>query len=161
MTLIIFIILNVSLAGYFLFYYQKNLAIFEIFGYWCFAIILFQNMSAILYLQFELITLSEIKSYNWADTLNRLILFPLLIVWFLNLYHTAKTTNKVILLFIFLNILVGMEWLSDWVGLFKHNNWQLWWSYVLKLSIISLSIIFMSVFRRKFYRKDRSNEFHI
>jgi hypothetical protein len=156
------IAVNILLFYYVLFILKKNLHKLEIFAYWCSVSIIVQNISAILYLQLHKIIFSEMKSLNWADSLNRTVLFPLLVVWFLNMYAgTANIKIKLLLIFIFLNILCGVQLLSDWGGLFKHQDWKLWWSYAITLSLLLTMIGFMKLVRFIFYRKDRSNEFYI
>jgi hypothetical protein len=160
-TLFFILIINILMIILFTFY-KKSLHILEVFTYWCFSAILIQNYSAILYVNFQKIILSDVISYNWADIANRLILLPMLIIWFLNLcVKSSRITTKLILFFLFSFLLLGIEITSEWMGLITYQNWSIWWSYLLISCILIFSLFFSIWFRKFLYRKDGDNEIYI
>ncbi|MBB6452362.1 putative membrane protein SirB2 [Salirhabdus euzebyi] len=162
MVLLLFVFINIVVAVYAIRYKKTGLDPLEIFAYWCFTVILIQNNSALLHLNIEGIILSERESYNWADLLNRLIFLPIFFVWFINRYvRTANRKEKAILFFLSLNIVVGIEWFGDWVGLYEHKHWEIWWSYLSKGTMLLLALIFMKIFRHYYYKRDKANEFYV
>ncbi|OZM56388.1 hypothetical protein CIB95_11470 [Lottiidibacillus patelloidae] len=163
MTLFLFILVNIAAIAYLRFVMKRNLHSLEILVYWCISAIVIQNISAILFLKFELIKLSEIASLNWADVINRTVLVPILTITILNYYVTLQSLlKKLVLISIYVTILTGIEWLSEWTNLFFHaDSWQLWWSFALNALVIVVTLTSLKVIRHTFYRKDKANGFYV
>jgi hypothetical protein len=163
MTLLAFIILNIAAIVYLRFFMKRNLHTLEILANWCISAIVIQNISAILYLKLELIELADDVSLNWADVTNRTVLVPILTIGFLNHYVTLKSkVKKLYFLALYGTIMTGIEWLSEWTGLFFHaERWQVWWSFPLNMLVIIVTLFSLKAIRHFFYRKDKDNGFYI
>ncbi len=159
MILLFYIILNFLSTFVFFAFQKKHLHILEILTYWLFGSLLIQNYSAFNHINFKLFVISDVLSLELAHFLNRIVLEPLVIVWFLN-YYAANTSfgKRALLIAAFVCILVGLEWFADWLGVFRHNGWKVWWSFTVWLTSILLSIGFMKVFRNKLIKGVQRNE---
>ncbi len=152
MILFFYIILN--LIAMFLFIKKKKkLHILEIFVYWMVASYLYQNFSALCYMNFKNLFVPEKLSYELSHFINRIFLFPIIMVTFLHCYHFFSSLIKklsVIVSFIF--ILSGLEWLCDYLGVLIHINWQIWWSFSFWIIALFILIGTMKIFRKILYR---------
>nr|WP_304217039.1 hypothetical protein [Fredinandcohnia onubensis] len=128
---------------------KKRLHILEILVYWLIATYLYQNFSALCYMNFKTLIIPEKITFELSHFVNRIILFPLLMVTFLHYYLVFNTTFKRILLTgSFIILLSGLEWLSDYVGVLIHVNWQIWWSPSFWLAALMVLIGVMTFFRK-------------
>jgi hypothetical protein len=153
MILSIFILLNLTVFFSFFIFGKKELHILEITAYFFFAGIPVQNLSALLCLDLGWITISSTQSLEWAEVINRSVLIPILVVWFLSLFiHTFSYYKKIFYLLFFTCILTGIEYLSEWLGLLKHVHWKFWWSFALNAGLLLIAIPFMVFFRSYFYK---------
>lgn len=126
----------------------------EVIVYWMVSSYIHQNFSALCYMNFKTIEITDDILYELSHFLNRIVLFPVIMVTFLHSYLIINTFFKKILLFIFfIFLLVILEWLSDFLGVFKHKNWELWWSFAFWLSALAALIGFMKFFRKILYKK--------
>jgi hypothetical protein len=115
---------------------------------------LYQNYSALCFMNFKTIEITEDIIYELSHFLNRIVLFPVIMVTFLHTYLIINSFLKKLLLFVFYIILfVILEWLSDFLGVFNHSNWELWWSFAYWLSALMALIGFMNFFRKILYKK--------
>lgn len=152
MILFFYAVLNL-IAIYFFSKKKKNLHILEIFAYWMVSSYLYQNFSALCYMNFKTIIIPDRLSVEFSHFLNRIVLFPLVMVTFLDFYLMILTNLKKLLLIIgFVFVLAGLEWLADFLGVFKHVHWQLWWSFSFWLSSLLVLIGFMKFFRNILYK---------
>ncbi|WP_226536956.1 hypothetical protein [Fictibacillus halophilus] len=71
MILSIFILLNLMVFIFFFIFGKKELHILEVTAYFFFAGIPVQNLSALLCLDLEWITISSSQSLEWAEVINR------------------------------------------------------------------------------------------
>ncbi|MFD2446938.1 hypothetical protein ACFSO7_23655 [Bacillus sp. CGMCC 1.16607] len=152
MTLFFYAILNV-LAMYLFIKKKKSLHILEILVYWMIASYLYQNFSALCYMNFKRIIVPQQLSLEFAHFLNRIVLFPIVLVTFLHYFQIGRNLFKrffIIILSVF--FLVGLEWLSDLFGVIKHVHWKLWWSFSFWLATQLILIGFMKFFQKILYR---------
>lgn len=148
MILVFFIVLNIIVLSLFIMK-KKRLHILEILVYWLIATYLYQNFSALCYMNFKTLIIPEKLTFELSHFVNRIILFPLLMVTFLHYYLVFNTTFKRILLTgSFIILLSGLEWLSDYVGVLIHVNWQIWWSPSFWLAALMVLIGVMTLFRK-------------
>ncbi|MDF2963712.1 MAG: hypothetical protein K0S39_5447 [Paenibacillus sp.] len=150
MILSFYIYINLLASLIFFKCLKKNLHALEILLYWLLSTLLIQNYSAFNYINFHQMIIPEILSLELTHFLNRTVLGPLIIVWFLNYYVIVTAwVKKVVLLVCFVFILLGLEFLEDRLGVCIYNGWKLWWSLAVWLLFILLSIGFMKLFRKK------------
>jgi hypothetical protein len=156
MVLFLAILLNLLVVLFFLKFKKKNIHKLEIVTYWMVSSILFQNYSAFNYMNLKYFVIPNILSLEMAHVMNRLVLFPVLIVMFLNHYVVLSSfKSKFLLVISYIVILTGLEWLADWAGILNHINWKLWWSIVIWICILLISIGFMKFFRKKWMNGGR------
>ncbi|WML48700.1 hypothetical protein RCG23_00680 [Neobacillus sp. PS3-34] len=153
MILFFYIMLNV--IGIFLFQkIKKQLHILEIIVYWLVASYFFQNFSALCYMNFKTIQIPEKLSYEFSHFLNRILLYPMIMVSFLNFILILNTLlKKLLLIIIYVCALTGLEWLSDSLGVINHVHWQMWWSFSLWFVFLLVLIVIMKFFRIVLFKK--------
>jgi hypothetical protein len=147
-----FILLNIM--GVFLFIKtKKNLHIIEIFVYWLVASYLFQNLSALCYMNLKSLIIPDKLSFELSHLLNRTVIYPIIMVTFLNYFLLLKRVIGKLLVFIFyVSLLVGMEYIEHFSGVLIHVQWKLWWSFTFWLAALLVLIGFMKIFRRILYK---------
>jgi hypothetical protein len=152
MILFFYVVVNV-IAIYLFIRHKKQLHILEILVYWMVASYLFQNFSALCYMNFKTIVIPDKISYELTHFLNRIVLYPLLMVTFLNLFLILNTLLKKLLLIIFfILLLAGLEWLADFFRVINHVHWRIWWSFSFWLAGLVVLIGFMKFFRKILYK---------
>lgn len=152
MVLFFYIVLNV-LALFLFIKKKKMLHILEIIVYWMISTYLYQNFSAICYMNFKTLIVPEKLSLEFSHFINRTVLFPLLMVIFLHYFLILTTYWKKMLLFAsFVFLLTGLEYLSDLLGVLIHKNWRVWWSFAYWVATLSVLLVCMKVFRRILYK---------
>jgi hypothetical protein len=135
---------------------KKNLHILEILIYWMVASYLFQNLSALCYMNFKTLLIPEKLELELAHFLNRTILFPIVMVTFLHFYLTFwSRLKRGLLLLTFMFLLVGLEWLADLLGVITHVNWRIWWSFSFWMTTLLVLVSFMNFFRKILYKGGR------
>jgi hypothetical protein len=132
---------------------KKGLHILEVIVYWLVSSYLFQNFSALCYMNFKTLLIPNQLNLELAHFLNRIILIPIIMVLFLQFLLKMNTMEKkLVLLLTFIVILTGLEWLSDWLGVLNHVNWKLWWSFSYWLAALLTLVGFMKFFRRLLFK---------
>ncbi|MEW9699801.1 hypothetical protein [Paenibacillus sp. SI8] len=145
-----YILLNSAVVLFLWKYKKKNIHILEVLVYWLFAGILYQNYSALLYMNFKLIIIPDTLSLEMAHFINRTVLYPVFTILFLNHFIRLQSAGKKIALILSYVVLFnGLEGLADWLGVLMHTKWKLWWSFSFWIIYLLLSIGFMKFFRMK------------
>ena len=156
MILLFYTVLNV-IAIFLFIKKKKKLHILEIIVYWMVSSYLYQNFSALCYMNFKTIIIPDKLSYELSHFLNRIILFPILLVTFLHFFLVLSTHLKKLLLMIcFIFLLSGLEWLSDFLGVLIHVHWKVWWSFSFWLIGLLVLVGFMKFFRRILFKGELS-----
>jgi hypothetical protein len=147
-----FIVLNI--IGVILFIkMKKDLHILEIVVYWLAASYLFQNLSAFCYMNLKTLIIPEKLGYELSHFLNRTVLYPIIMVTFLQYFLILKSImRKLLLILFFISFLTGMEYIEHYSGVLIHVHWKLWWSFAFWLAALLILIGFMKVFRRILYK---------
>lgn len=153
MVLLFYFLVNI-IAIFLFMRVKKNLHILEIMVYWMVATYLFQNFSAICYMNFKTIVIPNKLSYEFSHFLNRLFLYPVLMVAFLNLFIILKSKlKKLLLTFVSILLLTGLEWFADFLGVINHVHWRIWWSFSFWLAGLLILLVAMGFFRKILYRR--------
>jgi hypothetical protein len=156
MILLSYFVLNLLVVLLFI-KIKKNLHILEILIYWMVASYLFQNLSALCYMNFKTLLIPEKLELELAHFLNRTILFPIVMVTFLHFYLTFwSRLKRGLLLLTFMFLLVGLEWLADILGVITHVNWRIWWSFSFWMTTLLVLVSFMNFFRKILYKGGKS-----
>ncbi len=121
-----------NLAALILFFRSehRSIHVLEVLTYWLVSTILYQNYSAFFFMNIKYMVVSEQLSLELAHLLNRIVLYPVFTLIYVNRYAAAagrsarsRWTLCAIVFF------VGLEWLEDWLGILQHTpEWQLWWT---------------------------------
>ncbi|NWQ39585.1 hypothetical protein MLOOGBEN_02585 [Bacillus sp. EB106-08-02-XG196] len=151
MILIFYLIVNVLTIFLFI-KMKKRLHILEILVYWMFSSYLFQNFSALCFMNFRTLIIPDKLTYEFAHFINRIVLYPAIMVTFLQFFIILNShLKKLILLGGLIILLTGLEWLSDLLGVMNHVHWQLWWSFTFWLIALVVLIGLMKFFRNILY----------
>jgi hypothetical protein len=138
---------------YFIKYQRKYLHSLEIFFYWCAASLLIQNLSAIETMNIKNAVIPDAITYELSHVLIRIVLYPIVTLFYLNKIAAAaswmKQTWPVIA---YSALLLALEWISDWLGVFRHMKPYLVWSGVFWVAYLMIMMGIMKLFRRTFYR---------
>ncbi|ANX12418.1 hypothetical protein ABE41_010390 [Fictibacillus arsenicus] len=152
MTLLFYIVLNIFFLVFFI-KKKKNLHILEILLYWLAASYFFQNYSALCYMNFKTLIIPDKLSYELSHFINRIILYPLLMVSFLHFHLNSSTKiKKILLLLSYILLLTGLEWLEDFFGVLNHVNWQIWWSFSFWVLSLCVLLGLKYAFRKVLYK---------
>jgi len=152
MVLFFYIVLNV-LAIFLFIKKKKMLHILEIIVYWMISTYLYQNFSAICFMNFKTLIVPQKVSLEFSHFINRTTLFPIIMVTFLHYFLISTKTWRKILLFIsFTLLLAGFEYLAEALGILIHKNWRVWWSFAFWVGSLSVLLVCMRVFRRILYK---------
>lgn len=151
MVLIFYVLIN--LFGFFFFVkMKKNLHILEILVYWMVSTYIYQNLSALCYMNFKTFIIPDQLIIEFTHVLNRIVLFPLIMVTFLNYFLCLNTFySKLLSVIGYLIILTGVEWMSHFLGVLIHVHWKIWWSFAFWLLALLILIGFMKFFRKVLY----------
>ncbi|MBL0387445.1 hypothetical protein JJB07_12355 [Tumebacillus sp. ITR2] len=120
---------------------KKHLHLFEILVYFFTFSFLLQDFVAIIWVNLGLVEVTEKIDLYWGVVFNRMILFPILQVWFLNLYANAESWVRKLFLFVIYDaVLVVVIGLTARLGLIKLIHWNLggaaiYWTVSLLLGI--------------------------
>ncbi|MFC5448293.1 hypothetical protein [Paenibacillus aestuarii] len=153
MFFLLYCFVSVFLFVYFMKYRKKRLHSLEIFFHWCLASLLIQNRSALFMMNMKTVLIPQSAAHACSNLLIRLVLYPL--VTLLCLDETAAAESKIKKTWAIIKysaILLGLEWVSDWVGVFKHTKPYLLGSGVFWIGYLILMTMIMMIFRRKFYK---------
>ncbi|WP_456273389.1 hypothetical protein [Bacillus sp. AK031] len=152
MVLFSYLILNILV----IFLYsktKKNLHILEVIVYWLFSSYLFQNLSALCYMNLKTFLIPEKLGHELAHFVNRTVLYPALMVTFLHFFLPVRNLKKKLLIMgCFTGILCGMEWIEHLSGVVVHVDWQPWWSIAYWISALLLLVLAMRTFRKVLYK---------
>lgn len=146
-----YLLINIIVIFSFFKHQTKHLCKLELLLYWMIGSLFFQNYSAFNYMNLKTIIIPEVLSLEMVHFMNRILLFPVLIVWFLNQFSSVSQRGKKLALVVsFVFILFGLEWLAENLGVLNHKAefWKLW-SLSFWITAILLSIGAMNIFRRK------------
>lgn len=154
MVFILFVLLYFTAALFLVRFGKKNLHALEILSYWLVSTILFQNYSAWFFMNFQFAVIPNVPSLEMVNFINRTVLYPILGVTFLNQYVILSSTGKRLrIIFGYMALLNGMEWLEDRLGVYKHTYWKFWWSLTFWLAFLLILIGFMKIFRKKLLKR--------
>lgn len=153
MVILFYLILN-GIVLYVFSKIKKVLHSLEILVYWMVSSYVYQNFSAVCFMNFKTLQIPDNLKLELIHFLNRLVLFPIIMVAFLHFFLLVNTFwKKSVLMLCFMFLLTAMEWLADFMGIFTHINWKLWWSFAYWISALFLLIGFMKFFRKILFRK--------
>lgn len=131
---------------------KKNLHLFEVMFIWMIAIIIDHNFMTVVSVNLGMYEYADQPSRYWSLALVRIVLIPLLIVWYFD-KTSSKTAFKWIFLPIGIALLIGIEYLSEILNVFDHTHWKLWWS-IIEWFAVFLIINYCSQWYRNVLRRE-------
>lgn len=152
MVLFIYILMN-GIGLLFFIKKKKHLHLLEIIAYWLLGSYVAENFSALCYMNFKTLYIPEKLPLEFSHFFSRTILYPMIMVLFLDYYSvTTAWIKKFVLIFVFVTILTSIEWFNHFLGVLIHVNWKFWWSPSVWFGGLLLMIGFMKVFRIILFR---------
>jgi hypothetical protein len=133
---------------------KKNLHLFEIIFIWMVVIIIHHNFMTIFALNMGMLDFSKHPSHYWTLVLIRVVLIPLLIVWYLDRSLSGgRPYQKWAWLPVGISILAGIEYLAHALHVYTFHHWKLWWSFA-EWFVIFLLVNYPWIWFRKLLRKE-------
>jgi len=123
--------------------YQKRLHLFEILFIWMTIWLITHSVSSIIIVNFKLIALSQKLSFFWVHFFKRLLLYPLIIIMFFDLYQRISATSFKILTFVScIFFLSTLEFVFIYLGILINNKFTFFhalieWSFTILLTYLS------------------------
>jgi hypothetical protein len=149
MIFIFYFLLNLFPLIFFFKFQKKHLHSLEIFVLWLVSSMLFQNYSALFFMNFKYFIIPNVFSIEMTHFMNRIVLIPIITLIFLNRYIVTKPFyQRMVLTFFFIFLLTVIETLADFLGVLKHTHWRIWWSIEFWVIYILLLILIMGIFRK-------------
>jgi hypothetical protein len=149
MTLSIFIFILLILFITFC-SYKKRLHLFEIFFIWMTVWLITHSLSSILIVNFESLSLSNKQSDFWTHFFKRLLLYPLIIIFFFDIYLRIKNhIGKIALLIFNICVMSSLEFLFIYLGVLKNKKYSIMDSLTEWIFTILLTLILWQWYRKK------------
>ncbi|MGG1518864.1 hypothetical protein ABE504_25870 [Paenibacillus oryzisoli] len=152
MVFLLYSLVSLFAYVYFMKLRKKHLHSLEIFFYWCLASILIQNRSAIYTMNVKTVVIPHLAMYEFSNVLIRLVLYPLVTLLFLNEIAAAESKMKIWAIIKYSAFFLGLEWISDWLSVYKHMKPYLLSSGVFWIGYLILMMMVMRMFRGKLYK---------
>lgn len=149
MILSIFIFILIFL--FFLFCtYRKRLHLFENFFIWMTVWLITHSISSILIVNLEMLSLSKNQCNFWTHFFKRLLLYPLIIIIFFDVYLRIKSRiGKMILLIFNICVISSLEFLFIFLGVLKNKKFTITDSLTEWTFTILLAFILWQWYRKK------------
>lgn len=109
---------------------KNKLHLFEILFMWMVIIFIHHTFLTIFILNMNLIEISGHGSNYWTLVFNRITLFPLIIIWLIDIILSTSIPMKVLFVSLTLCTLVGLDYLQEAMKIFEHSQWKVWWSFI-------------------------------
>ncbi|PKG24400.1 hypothetical protein CWS01_07255 [Niallia nealsonii] len=130
--------------------YRKRLHLFEIFFIWMTVWLITHSVSSILIVNFEMLSLSENQGDFWTHFFQRLLLYPLIIIIFFDVYLRIKNRiGKIVLLIFNICVISSFEFLFIFLGVLKNKKFTITDSLTEWTFTISLAFILWQWYRKK------------
>lgn len=126
---------------------KRKLHLFEILFIWMVVIIIHNNFLTITAINLRMFDFAETPNNYWSLVLMRMLLIPLLIIWYLDHTLSPKWYTKWVWLPIGILLLVGIENMGQVLNVYKATRWKFWWSFIEWFVILVLVIYPCSWFR--------------
>jgi len=134
---------------------RKRMHLFEILFLWMALMFIEQNFVTIVNLNLKLVKTQERFDIYWVMAASRLLLNPLLIIWYIELCFTKPRTilfrGIFALLLIFL--LVSRELVAEHFAFFKYTGWKPWWSGGAYTASILIAVLLYKWFHRMIFKE--------
>lgn len=105
---------------------HKNLHPLEVFTGWLFITGVLQVFKFVIFLNHKWIQCDPGAVLFWTLQIDRLVFIPFLTVWLFDQYFSKKwePAGKVLLTLGWFLILIGYQYLNQWLGFFRFSGWN-------------------------------------
>lgn len=150
MIFLSYLLLNLLILAFFFYWQKKHLHSLEIFVLWLVGSMLFQNYSALFFMNFKYFVIPNVFSIEMTHFMNRIVLIPIITIILLNQLIIIKSfVTRIVCTIIFVFLLTGIEKLADYLGVLKHVHWNIMWSISFWFIYILILITTMGIFRKR------------
>lgn len=132
---------------------EKKLHLFEILYMWMVIIFIHHTFLAVTVLNLKLVELPGYGANYWTLVFNRITLIPILIIWFMDKNLSLNFTKRLFFIPFAVCVLVGIEYLAEFLNVFNHSRWKLWWSFI-EWGVILLLVYVSWIWYRKILIKE-------
>ncbi len=130
--------------------YKKKLHLFEILFIGMTVWLITHSVSSILIVNLELLSLSNSKSDFWTHFFKRLLLYPLIVIIFFDMYLRFRSRiGKVVLLFCNICFMSSLEFLFIFLGVLKNKNFNIHHSLMEWTFTVALTFILWNWYRKQ------------
>nr|WP_263324792.1 hypothetical protein [Neobacillus sp. Marseille-Q6967] len=125
------------------FSYRRRLHLFEMMFIWMMVWVITHSVSSIIIENLELVSISQRLDEFWLHVFKRLILYPLIIILFIDFYVRVKSkSKKMATLGLNLLVMVLLERLFIILGVLFSHHFMIWmsvleWSFTLLITYLS------------------------
>lgn len=131
-------------------FYTRKLSILENLFIYIIIFIIIINKSTLVSLNLGYVETTKDTLLYLCHILSRNIVIPLTLVIFCNLFYTAKKQIiKYASVIITLTLLIGLEYLAIYLGIYTYKNWSLIIELIFSLLYIVLTLLFAKWFRKR------------
>lgn len=126
---------------------RQKLHILEICAYWMFNCAVIQQVFTIITLNNRWILITEGEGVFWFLIMNRLVIYPALLIWLYYFIKNKKLVHKVLLTVIWIFPLASIQSLSNKFGIITFSKWNFIFSLGEWSIVILLSFSFIAWYR--------------
>lgn len=156
MVLTLFVLANFWLAALFFLNRRKHLHPLDIIFCWIVGTLLVQNYSALNTMNFRYFVIPDRLDLELAHFLNRIVLVPIIFIWFLNGWvGAASLRGKIAAAAGAVAVLFGVESGMVLSGVLSYNGWKPWWSMAVWTGAVVVATAAMKGFRSIRMKKGR------
>lgn len=136
---------------------SRKMHLFEVIFLWLVIWLVIHNASSVILMNLELLTLSKELKYFWAHLIKRILLYPLIIIWFFEMtLRISHYFKKLFILLLCVCLLTFGDYLAFFIGVYHHKNWNIGYSLIQWGFIVSISYLFWKWYRKILYKEEPS-----
>jgi hypothetical protein len=126
----------------------QKLHLFEIIFIWIIVTFLHQIFTAIVTANLELLKIPEQTNQLWGLLIADLIGIPILVIWLFELYvkHDSLLGRSALIL-LFTSLLVGVDYVMDYVNFVHFTAWSAWNSFAVWFAILTITLLLLLSYR--------------
>jgi hypothetical protein len=136
---------------------SRKMHLFEIIFLWLVISLFIHNLSSVILMNLEFLTLSKEIKYFWTHLIKRILLFPLIIIWlFEMILRHNHFFNKLCLLLLCIFLLISGDYIAFFIGVYHQKNWNIGYSFIQWGFIVSISYLLWKGYRKILYKEEPS-----
>lgn len=154
-TLVVVLLVCASIVFLFFKYFPNNLLRVEVLAAYLFSTIPIQNYEAIFTLNTHFMKGSSRPSLFLSLELMLIVVYPIIVLYFLNIYVSLSSSLKKFLLYLAFSVIpVILERFMVWLDMLEFHQWPFTFSLISWMVIFLLMILFMKIFRSLLKKDD-------